>query len=166
MSRSGRYVCAFRGARDRYQAAVALAETGELETLITDAYATPLAKALGPCLPRSIAEKLNERRADGLPVERVRCLWGTTVHEQIRHRMGYAPRATWLKLDRRFGAAAAEEARRTRADLLMYSPYAWEAFTAAYHHHPRRILFQYHPHPVLESQILDEDTKRHPGFGE
>jgi glycosyltransferase involved in cell wall biosynthesis len=166
MSRSGRYVCAFRGARDRYQAAVALAETGELETLITDAYATPLARALRPLLPRSIGDKLNERRADGLPAERVQCLWGTAVHEQIRHRLGYAPRATWLKLDRKFGAAAAEEARRTRADLLMYSPYAWEAFTAAYHHHPRRILFQYHPHPVLESKILDDDAKRHPGFGE
>ena len=93
MSRSGRYVCAFRGARDRYQAAVALAETGELETLITDAYATPLARALRPLLPRSIGDKLNERRADGLPAERVQCLWGTAVHEQIRHRLGYAPRA-------------------------------------------------------------------------
>jgi glycosyltransferase involved in cell wall biosynthesis len=166
VSQSGRYVCAFRGARDRYQAAVALAETGELETLITDAYATPLAKALQPLLPGSVAQKLHERRADGLPVERVRCLWATTVHEQIRHRLGYSPRATWLKLDRRFGVAAAEEARRTRADLLMYSPYAWEAFTAGYTHHPRRVLFQYHPHPALESRILDDDARQHPGFGE
>jgi len=166
MSQSGRYVCAFRGARDRYQAAVALAETGELEALITDAYATPLANALQPFLPGLVAEKLKERRADGLPLERVHCLWGTTVLEQIRHRLGYSPRATWLKLDRRFGVAAAAEARRTRADLLMYSPYAWEAFTAGYSHHPRRVLFQYHPHPDLEARILDDDAKRFAGFGE
>ena len=31
------YVCAFRGARDRYQAAVALAEADLLDRLITDA---------------------------------------------------------------------------------------------------------------------------------
>ncbi len=166
MSQTGRFVCAFRGARDRYQAAVALAETGELETLITDAYATPLANALQPFLPGSIAGRLKERRADGLPADRVHCLWGTTIHEQVRHRLGYSPRATWLKLDRKFGAAAADEARRTRADLLMYSPYAWEAFTASYSHHPRRVLFQYHPHPDLESRILEDDAKRHPGFGE
>ena len=65
MSATGRFVCAFRGARDRYQAAVALAETGELETLITDAYATPLAKSLKPFLPRWRGWKI-----DGTPCRR------------------------------------------------------------------------------------------------
>lgn len=166
MSATGRFVCAFRGARDRYQAAVALAETGELETLITDAYATPLAKTFKPFLPRGVAGKLMERHADGVPDDRVHCLWATAAREQIRHRLGYSPRATWLKLDRKFGEAAADAAKRSRADLLMYSPYAWEAFTAAYAHHPRRVLFQYHPHPDLERRVLAEDAKRFPGYGE
>ena len=166
MSATGRYVCAFRGARDRYQAAVALAETGELETLITDAYATPFARALQPLLPAAMARQLMERKADGLPPERVQCLWAATVQEQLRHRLGYSPRSTWLKLDHKFGEAAAAAARRTRADLLIYSPYAWEAFTARYAHHPRRVLFQYHPHPDFEKRILEEDARNFPGFGE
>jgi glycosyltransferase involved in cell wall biosynthesis len=166
MSANPRYVCAFRGARDRYQAAVALAEAGELETLITDAYATAPVRALQPLLPASIGRKLMDRHADGLPDDRVRCLWTTTVREQLRHRLGYSPRSTWLTLDQKFGEAAVEEARRTKAHLLMYSPYAWEAFTARYPHQPRRILFQYHPHPDLESRLLAEDATRFPEYGE
>ena len=48
----------------------------------------------------------------------------------------------------------------------MYSPYAWEAFNAKYRHDPRRVLFQYHPHPELESRILATDGAHHPGIGE
>lgn len=161
-----RFVCAFRGARDRYQAAVALAEHDALQTLITDAYDTPQAQRWSRLLPAGTRQKLRERRADGLPPERVQCLWSTTIQEHIRHRMGFSRRATWLKLDRQFGEAAAAEARRTRTHLLIYSPYAWEAFTARYSHQPRRVLFQYHPHPVLEARLLDDDGQRHPGFGE
>jgi glycosyltransferase involved in cell wall biosynthesis len=48
----------------------------------------------------------------------------------------------------------------------MYSPYAWEAFTARYSHAPKRVLFQYHPHPALESRLIAEDRRRFPGYGE
>jgi glycosyltransferase involved in cell wall biosynthesis len=159
-------VCAFRGARDRYQTAVALAESGELETLITDAYATPMLSSVATLLPGAVRDKLRERRAEGLPANRVRSLWGTTILEHARHRLGYSKRVTWLKLDRRFGEAAAEEARRTRAHLLMYSPYAWEAFTASYAHQPHRVMFQYHPHPTLERRLLAADAARYPEYGE
>ena len=165
MTEAARFVCAFRGARDSYQTAVALAEGDLLDTLITDAYATPAAMRQ-PWLPARLRAKLAERRADGLPPERVQSLWGTTILEHTRHVLGFSPRETWLKLDARFGEAAADRARLARADLLIYSPYAWEAFTASYAHTPKRVLFQYHPHPDLEARILAEDRRRYPAFGE
>ena len=165
MSSDARFVCAFRGARDSYQAAVALAEADLLEVLITDAYASSSLLAQR-WLPASVRARLATRQADGLPAARVHALWETTIVEHTRHALGFSKRQTWLKLDGRFGAAAASAARRTRANLLMYSPYAWEAFTASYAHAPRRVLFQYHPHPDLESRLMDEDRRRFPGYGE
>ena len=163
MSHGARFVCAFRGARDSYQAALALAESDLLDTLITDAYGTPPAVRW---LPRGVREKFAGRTAPGLPHERVRSLWSTTIVEHTRHALGFSKRGTWLKLDRRFGEAAAERARHAHANLLMYSAYAWEAFTADYAHTPKRVLFQYHPHPDLESTLLADDRRRCPGFGE
>lgn len=165
MSSGARFVCAFRGARDGYQAAIALAEGDLLDTLITDAYATPAAMRQ-PWLPQRLRATLAGRQAVGLPPERVRALWGTAALEHTRHALGFSPRRTWLKLDRRFGEAAARQARRSRANLLIYSPYAWEAFTASYRHSPRRVLFQYHPHADLEARIISEDRRQFPGFGE
>lgn len=165
MRNGSRFVCAFRGARDSYQTAVALAEGDLLDTLITDAYATPAAMRQS-WLPARWRAKLAERRAEGLSPEQVQALWGTTLLEHTRHVLGFSPRQTWLKLDQRFGEAAAERARRTGANLLLYSPYAWSAFTATYSHAPRRVLFQYHPHPDLEARIIAHDRKHFPGFGE
>ena len=165
MTNGARFVCAFRGARDSYQTAMALAEGDLLETLITDAYATPAAMSQR-WLPPRLRAKLAQRVAPGLAPERVQTLWSATVVEQARHALGFSKRRTWLRLDRRFGQAAAEAARRTQANLLMYSPYAWDAFTATYGHTPKRVLFQYHPHPELESALLDEDQRHFPRCGE
>lgn len=160
------FVCAFRGARDRYQAPWALAESGQLDRFITDAYATPAMRAVLPWLPASVRATIASRSCDGIPPDKVACLWLSTVQEHARHRLGYSPKVTWLKHDRHFSEAAAARARRTRASLFLYSPYAWEAFTARYAHTPRRILFQYHPHPELEARILSDDARRFPGYGE
>lgn len=164
MSAGARFVCAFRGARDRYQTAVALAEADLLEVLITDAYAMPAFAARW--LPAPLRARLGARHADGVPAARVHALWETAIVEQTRHALGFSKHETWLKLDRRFGEVAASAARRTRANLLIYSPYAWEAFTARYAHAPRRVLFQYHPHPDLESRVLDADRRRFPDLCE
>ena len=162
---AGQFVCAFRGARDGYQAAVALAEGGLLDQLITDAYATAPLRALA-ALAAPPDHAVHRRHAAGLPDHLVRSLWGTTVVEHARHRLGYAKRVTWLTLDRRFSLAAAARARRTGSDLLLYSPYAIEAFQARYPRTPKRVLFQYHPHPAMEARILADDQRAHPGFGE
>jgi hypothetical protein len=161
-----KYVCAFRGRRDSYQVPVALAEAGLLDQFITDAYATRLVRAATRFAPGALRAKIDFRSEPGIPMERVRCLWGTTVIEHLRHRTGYAPMATFNKLDRNFSWAAARRAAQTRSHLFLYSPYAWEAFTARYPHTPHKVLFQYHPHPEMEQRILAADSTQHPSMGE
>lgn len=160
------FVCAFRGRRDSYQVPLALAEAGSLDELITDAYATAVPRIVARGLPGSIRDKLNSRFVDGIPVERIRCLWGTTLLEHARHAVGCAPMLTYNKLDQHFSRAAAHRAEQMKSDLFLYSPYAWEAFTARYSHTPRKVLFQYHPHSEMERRILAEDSVQYPGVGE
>ena len=106
------------------------------------------------------------KRAFGMnldfPKLEFKCLWGTTAIEHLRHRLGCAPSVTFAKLDRRFSLAAAARARATASNLFMYSPYAWEAFIARYRHMPRKVLFQFHPHPDLERRILIDDWAKYP----
>ena len=109
-----------------------------------------------------VRAKMESRFHPGIPADRVHCLWGTTAREHVRHRLGYAPMATYDKLDRRFSWAAARRAEKTRSHLFLYSSYAWEAFTRRYSHTPRKVLFQFHPHPTLERRVLAEDLANHP----
>jgi len=160
------YVCAFRGRRDAYQVPLALAETGRLDLFITDIYAGPWVHSVTRFVPASVRVKVRSRCEPGIPANRVHSLWATTALEHLRHRLGCEQLVTFNKLDRYFALAAAQRARQTRSDLLLYSSYAWEAFTARYGHTPRKVLFQYHPHPVLERRLLEEDSARYPRVGE
>jgi glycosyltransferase involved in cell wall biosynthesis len=160
------FICAFRGRRDSYQVPLALFEGGLLDQFITDAYAVPWVRALSKLGPASVRAKVDFRNEPGVPVERVRCLWRTTVLERTRHALGFDPSHTFNKVDRLLSLAAARRAAQTRRDLLLYSPYAWEAFTERYPHTPRKVLFQHHPHPALQRLILAEDSARHPGVSE
>ena len=103
----------------------------------------------------------------GIPPARVRCLWGTTALEHSRHRLGFSRMDTFAKLDQRFSHAAAARARRTKTNLLLYTPYAWEAFAESSYprHTPRKVLFQHHPHADFENRLLTEDFKRFPEIG-
>jgi len=161
-----KFVCVFRGRRDSYQVPLALAQAGLLDQFITDAYAMPWMKAVARWAPRSVRAKLDFRCEPGIPPDRVCCLWAITLLEHTRHTAGCAPMLTYNKLDRYFSRAAARRAAETKSDLFLYSPYAWEAFTARYPHTPRKVLFQYHPHPEMERRILAQDSARHPGVGE
>jgi len=160
------YVCAFRGRRDSYQVPLALAESNQLDQLITDAYQTGLVRVAAKLGSASVRAKVNFRSESGIPVHRIRCLWRITAVEHLRHKLGFAPINTYGKLDSHYSLAAARRAAQNRADLFLYNPYAWEAFTARYSHEPRKVLFQYHPHPELERRILDDDGVRYPNVGE
>ena len=165
MSNCTPYVCAFRGSRDRYQTPLALAEGGLLDRLITDAYGTSAIRALARRISGRTIDTLAARHQPGIPDERVQCLWPVSIREQVRHFAGVAPNRTWLEYDHYYSEAAAARATETRANLLLYSPYAWEAFVAKYPHQPRRVLFQYHPHPDTERRLLAADAARFPGDG-
>lgn len=156
-----RYVCAFRGRRDYYQVPLALAENDRLDQFITDAYLSPLIETLGSALPLRLQEKLRSRQEPGIPRERVKCLWRVTALEHLRHQLGFSRSRTFAQLDRSFSHAATARCRKTQSDLFLYSPYAWDAFTARHAHDPKKILFQFHPHPDLERRILLEDRAKY-----
>jgi glycosyltransferase involved in cell wall biosynthesis len=162
LNETNKYVCAFRGRRDYYQVPVALAEADMLDEFITDVYSGRIARSIAGVLPQRLREKLRFRSEVGLPASLVKCLWGTTAIEHLRHRLGYPRSLTYANLDRQFSLAAAARARLTRSNLLLYNPYAWEAFTAKYSHSPRKILFQFHPHSDFERRILLEDRAKYP----
>jgi glycosyltransferase involved in cell wall biosynthesis len=156
------YICTFRGRRDNYQIPVALAEAEILDEFITDFYASKFLKTLGKLLPQWWQQKINLRLHPNLPSDRIRCLWGTTVLENFRHILGFSRAATFDRFDRIFSRKAAARARSTKSHLLMYTPYAWEAFQTNYTHKPRKVLFQFHPHADTEFQLLTEDVQRFP----
>lgn len=162
MKQNTKYVCAFAGHRDSYQAAIALSESEMLEAFVTDAYAKRHIRRYLFLLPKKMRAKVQLRHSSHLNEERICCLWGTYLCEQLCHKIGLSPRMTMARMDRSYSKRAADIARKQRANLFLYNSYAWEAFTAAYPHNPRKVLFQYHPHPDLESTILMQDMERHP----
>ena len=132
-----------------------------LDQFIADAYSGPFLRKIERWFPPRIGDKVRFRYDSGLPDNRIRCLWITTIVEHMRHRLGFAPWATFARLDSRFSLAAAARARQMRSNLFLYHSYAWEAFTARYPHSPRKVLFQYHPHSDLERRILFEDSMKY-----
>jgi glycosyltransferase involved in cell wall biosynthesis len=156
------YVCAFRGRRDYYQVPVALAESQLLDSFITDVYANETLRLFSKGLPKPLREKLLLRRENGIPERQVHCLWRSTLFERANFRLGRPESLIFARYDPDYSKIAASHARKNRSNLFLYSPYAWEAFTANYRHTPHKVLFQFHPHPDAESQILAEDKKRFP----
>lgn len=159
---SSKYVCAFRGRRDYYQAPLALAEAKLLDSFITDVYAGGTVRALSKGLPARLRERVLLRRRSGIPDNHVRCLWTSTLFERANFRLGKPESLIFARYDAEYSKVAAAHARKNRSNLFLYSPYAWEAFTARYPHTPHKVLFQFHPHPDLESRILNDDKKRFP----
>lgn len=152
------FVCAFRGRRDSYQVPIALAEAGLLDQFVTDQYSSKAERVLGNVLPRRLGESVLARFDPALPQSLVRRLHVTAVQESIARFAGRPAAAIYERFDPRYGDVAARCARQYKSDLFMYSPYAWSAFNASYRHSPRRVLFQFHPHHMLESSILRADS--------
>jgi glycosyltransferase involved in cell wall biosynthesis len=154
------FVCAFRGRRDSYEVPLALAETGRLERFVTDFFQTRGLSIATRVLPSRLREKLSRRSKAGIPLERVECLLGGAVLEALLIRAGRPAAATYMHFDAMYSRAAARIARKHRADLFLYSPYAMPAFGERYEHRPLKVLFQFHPHPRLERLILVADAER------
>jgi glycosyltransferase involved in cell wall biosynthesis len=153
------FVCAFRGRRDSYEVPLALAESGNLERFVTDYYDRGALSLVTRFLPARMREKLQRRWKDGIPPGKVECLLGSTLLEHALIAAGRGRAATFMEFDARYSRAAARIARRERADLFLYSPYAMPAFREKFEHAPLKVLFQFHPHADLERSILERDRQ-------
>ncbi len=163
-------VAVHSGARDAYQLALALAEDGLLEILVTDLFWPadhPRAAALASHLPATLQAMLRQRSEPRLSAERVRSVpftgLATLLVDKIVAKLPKAPAALRRRMMRHadsvLGRTAGKLARRTQSALIAYSYYAYDAFHAS---KKPGILFQLHPHPASMRRILNEELTAHP----
>lgn len=164
MSADERYICAFPGRRDAYQVPVALAEHSRLELFLTDFYwSGPVAWAGEKMLDGNRLRKARGRQAPAIPPARVRVLWSSSARRKVDELRGWPPGLRYSLEGIRFAEAARDAARLHRAHLFLYPPGSHEAFTASYpRHQPRRVLFQFHPHPGYQERVLRADADTYP----
>lgn len=147
----------FNGARDGYQAAVALSDAGILERLVTDWYSPldlPAARYAAALLPARARGLLGRRFAPGLPSRRVR---GMPL-QAVRQALG---RLSMDEFDDVLGARAGRLARSRGAGVLAYSYYAQAAFASSGGMVPRA-LFQVQAHPAALRRVLYEEMELAP----
>jgi glycosyltransferase involved in cell wall biosynthesis len=161
-------VVVHRGARDHYQVARALQESGSLETLVTDLYwpgRAWWARAAGQLLPSSARRRLAARTEPALDTGKVRTCGVSGAISQAASMLSGLPSSLQQRLvrwnDHTLGKKAQQVAARRGAAIVSYSYYAYSAFQDAPAHVPR-ILFQVHPHPASVRTILKKELEEHP----
>ncbi|MCW1887315.1 glycosyltransferase family 4 protein [Luteolibacter flavescens] len=160
MTTSRKFVAAFAGRRDGYQVPLALAESNTLEKFLTGLYLRR-SDAWANRLPEKIRGKFESRVCDGLPDQLVQPSLRIELMQHLSRIVGDPTNRSWQWANRAISVAARGAARRSRSDLLLYEPYAWEAFTADYSHRPRKVLFHFHLHPVFERDLTEQQEKAH-----
>jgi glycosyltransferase involved in cell wall biosynthesis len=147
-----KFVVAFNRDRDSYQVALALAEAGMLETLVTDFYASPLRAKLLPRLKHRCAPGLDAKLTESSLFALLVQALGPKVFSDLHTMLAVTHRV--------LGKRARSVARRSDADLLLYSEHALEAFADRRLRKRKRILFTFHPHRRLICEVLAEDAER------
>jgi glycosyltransferase involved in cell wall biosynthesis len=161
-------VVVHRGARDAYQVALALAEHGRLERLVTDLYwkgGSGLAGSIERLAGGKIGHWFVARRRPELSPKLVKLCafsgWLSFLFEKNR-RFPFRWKTSMARwADRRAGSTAGRIASRSGAALVSYSYYAHSAFSGAAKDTPR-ILFQLHPHPASMRRILLRELSDQP----
>jgi glycosyltransferase involved in cell wall biosynthesis len=156
-----KYIVAFNRDRDFYQVPIALQKAAKLETLITDFY-TPSFLSKRKYLSNAFFRK---RSTPEIPSSKTSSTWRAlflqliirlpVVSEGNRYRL-------FRVLDRILSNKAGRIAKKSNAQLFLYSGYAKEAFLEAKKRGARCILFVFHPHAKLPEEILEEDFKTSP----
>jgi glycosyltransferase involved in cell wall biosynthesis len=155
-------VVCHRGSRDYYELAVALAEAGLLETLVTDIYLSPESLPFSQALRRRYP-KLCARSHPKLPPSRV-ITPPASMLDGILVKTPFDSYERQIRLDRSISQRARLEAMRRQSALFSYSYFAAEAFAEGPGRPASRFLFQLHPHPATIRKILLEEMQRHPEF--
>lgn len=165
-------VVVHRGARDGYQVALALAERGRLERLVTDLYwkgGDALAEPIERLICLQAKHWLAARQRTGIPpqlVKRCALSGGLSFAFEKARRAPFRWRAEMARwADRVSGSAAGKLASQTGAALVSYSYYGHSAFSNAKPGIPR-ILFQLHPHPASMRRILLNELADQPDCAE
>ncbi len=149
---SCKYVCAFRGSRDHYQAAVALSEVDRLDMLITDFYTPDWLLSLAGGLGGDVGSRLARRRAPGISSRLTKNRLRSAVPLSSGRFNGH-------KVDDGLGSLAA---RRTSHGALIYS-YYWHGFRQTIQRGESEgphILFQVHPFASQIKRVLTADRER------
>ncbi len=161
-----RLVVVQSGARDAYQVALALAEAGLLETLVTDLFwpaDRAWARRLAHHLPASLQAMLRQRSEPRLPFSSVRLCAFTGALTLLLEKLPNVPRPIRRRVmrhaDATLGETAGRLANRRNAGLLSYSYYGFDAFSRF---RGSGMLFQLHPHPASMRRILTDELAAHP----
>lgn len=165
-------VTVHRGARDGYQVALALQESGLLESLVTDLYwpaDRTWANAAETVLPERVNNQLRKRNLEGLPFEAIEQHPVSGLTSLLIGHSTSAPfswkRTSTRWCDRELGSRAGKLATNCGAALLSYSYYAHSAFSNYTGSQPR-LLFQLHPHPGSVRRILRRERELYPECAE
>jgi glycosyltransferase involved in cell wall biosynthesis len=156
---SARAVVCFAGPRDHYEGAAALAESGQLERLVTDAYFG--AQAWHDYAPGPGRDYIHVRRHPLIEASAVSISARAFFWESVGRLPCVSQQAFRNRKDAAIGRHAAWVAESTGAHLLAYSYYAGAAFNAG-RNLRSRLLFQVHP-PVLPlRRLYQEEIEREP----
>ncbi len=156
------------GARDAYQVARALEESGRLESLVTDLFwdtGSGMARRVEQALPEPLRRQLRARSEPALPGTSVKLCAAAGLLTLLMDKSKRAPvawkRAMARRTDRKLGETAGRLATARGAALLSYSYYGHSAFTHFASNRPG-MLFQLHPHPASMRRILRAELEKHP----
>ena len=159
ISSSTRAVVCFAGPRDHYEGAAALAESGQLQRLVTDSYFG--AQAWHDYATGRIRHYIDVRRHPLIKSSAVSVTASAFFWESVGRLSWVDQQACRNRKDAAIGRNAAGVAERAGAHLLAYSYYAGAAFNAG-RDLRSRLLIQGHP-PVLPLRRLDqEEIEREP----
>lgn len=153
-----KYIVAFNRNRDFYQVPLALYERGMLQRLVTDLY-TPQLGILENIPPFS---RFRHRRHAELPSQFVTWNLQALKLQIVDLNLGTPGFEVFKQVDSSISQHALDLALEENSGLLLYSHYAYQAFTSAQAKYLRKGLFMFHPHTNLIKEILQDDYDRHP----
>ena len=165
---ASKVVVVHSGARDSYQVARALAESGRLDHLVTDLFwpsQSAWAHSVAKLLPASVRRQLETRTEPAISAQAVKQCAVSGLLTLAMDKWKGAPldwkRVVTRRTDAKLGETAGRLATAHGAALLSYSYYGHSAFSHFRSNQPG-MLFQLHPHPATMRGILKSELEKHP----
>ncbi|WP_168077282.1 glycosyltransferase [Caulobacter sp. SSI4214] len=155
-----RYLVNFLRDRDAYHVPAAMSATNKLECLITDIYYDRAPYFLKKTLLRGI----EDHRSDRLSSVEVRNCYTSAAIQIFDKLITKGKFDLSYHADRALGRATKRYFDISPTSMFLYSGYALESFRAARGTDVRKLLFLFHPHHKLISDILKADMDAYPQF--